>query len=171
MSIQNVSSQVQSEELYVIRKQSEQVKESAKVSEQVQEQTQVQVTQTDTYDKANPVGEEVEGVYSVSHDESGNLTVNYKPTAKSEAKSESQKSGQSGQSEKAEGGQPAQSGGSVQAASTSSSSDDDDELEELEEQKEALKLQLSRETDESTKQALRVQLQSIEVQIALKSAN
>ena len=166
MSIQSVSSQVQSEELYVIRKKSEQVQESAKSAEQVQEQTQVQAAQTDTYDKANPVGEEAEGVYSVSHDESGNLTVNYKPTAKSEAKAESQTSGKT---EQAGEGQPAQSGGAAPVTS-SSDDDDDEELEELKEQRDALRQQLNRAADEETKQALRVQLQSVELQIAMKSA-
>ena len=167
MSIQSVSSQVQSEELYVIRKKSEQVQESAKSAEQVQEQTQVQAAQTDTYDKANPVGEEAEGVYSVSHDESGNLTVNYKPAAKSEAKAESQTSGKT---EQAGEGQPAQSGGAAPATSSSDDDEDDEELEELKEQRDALRQQLNRAADEETKQALRVQLQSVELQIAMKSA-
>ncbi len=157
-----IDSSTQSKELYVIRKQQEQIQETAKTAEQAQ----VQPLKADEYDKANPVGEEAEGVYSLSHDESGNLTVNYKPTAKSEAKSESQKNQQTEQKEQKE--QPAQSGGA--APVTSSSDDDDDELEELKEQRDALRQQINRAADEETKQALRVQLQSIELQIAMKSA-
>lgn len=154
-----IDSSTQSKELYVIRKQQEQIQETAKTAEQAQ----VQPLKADEYDKANPVGEEAEGVYSLSHDESGNLTVNYKPTAKSEAKAESQKANPTEQK-----GQPAQSGGA--APVTSSSDDDDDELEELKEQRDALRQQINRAADEETKQALRVQLQSIELQIAMKSA-
>ena len=52
----------------------------------------------------------------------------------------------------------------------SSDDDDDDELEKLKEQRDSIKQQLNREVDENVKAALRAQLQSIEMQIALKSS-
>ena len=67
-------------------------------------------------------------------------------------------------------------GGAAPAAKTDESSesdssdDDDDELEKLKQQRDAIKQQLNRASDEETKAALRSQLQSIEMQIALKSA-
>ena len=148
-TIAGVGSQAQSEELYRIRKQTEAVKETQEAQEQ-----SVQPVKVDEYDKANPVGEEAEGVYSVSHDEAGNLKVDYKPTAKSEARME----------------QPAQSGGSA-PVSEASSSDDDDELEELKQQRDALKTQLNRAGDEGQKQALRTELQSVEAEIIALTMN
>ena len=74
MSVQNIQSNIQTSEQYRIRKQTEQVQQP--------EQSQ-DVQQLDEYDKANPVGEEVEGIYSVSHDDEGNLKVDYRqPTSK-----------------------------------------------------------------------------------------
>lgn len=147
MSIQNISNTTQSNELYKIRKQTEQ--------QQVQE-SQVQPIQADEYDKANPVGEEAEGIYRISHDDSGSLKVDYKPVAKNEAQKPEQKE------------QSAKSGGS--APVTSGSDDEDEELKKLKEQRDALRQQINRATDEETRQALRVQLQSVELQIAMKSA-
>lgn len=138
MSIQSINQQVQDNEQYKIRSQkSEQVQ-----STQSTQSSQTQPVKTDTYDKSNPVGETVEGIYSVSHDSEGNMKVNYT--------------------------QPKTSG--VQATSTSSASSDDDELEALKKQEEQLKAQLNRETDESARRALMTQLQSIEMQIAMKSS-
>lgn len=144
MSIQSITQQVQDNEQYKIRKQ------TAERSEQTQS---VQPVQTDTYDKANPVGESVEGIYSVSKDDEGNMKVNYtQPAVKSS------------------GAGTGAGTGASQAVSTSSDSSDDDELEDLKKQEEQLKAQLNRETDEGARQALRTQLQSIELQIAMKSA-
>ena len=83
MSVSNIQSEIQNAEQYKIRKQTE-----AKQAEELQAQ-QIQpvqkVQQVDEYDKANPVGEEAEGIYSVSHDDNGNLKVNYvQPGEKSE---------------------------------------------------------------------------------------
>ena len=148
MSIQSITQQVQDSEQYKIRKQTA---ERAEQTQQAQSQSQIQsetsTPKTDTYDKANPVGEAVEGIYSVSHDDEGNMKVNYTQPA-----------------EKSSGATPAP------ATTSTSSSDSDDELEELKKQEEQLKAQLNRDTDESVKQTLRTQLQSVEVQIALKSA-
>ena len=149
MDVSTIQNSIQSSEQYKIRKQTE-AQQAEQVSQAQAEQQAAQVPEVDEYDKANPVGEEVEGIYSVSHDEEGNLKVDYKqPEAK------------------AENSQPAQSA----SAPVTTSSDDDDELEELEQQRDALKQQLNHETDEATKAQLRTQLQSIETQIALKSAN
>ena len=74
MSVQNIQSNIQTSEQYRIRKQTEQVQQP--------EQSQ-DVQQLDEYDKTNPVGEEVEGIYSVSHDDEGNLKIDYRqPTSK-----------------------------------------------------------------------------------------
>lgn len=130
MNIQSV----QSAEIYKIRKQSQEQKAEQLSTEQEQ-------TKVDEYDKANPAGEEVEGIYNVSHDDEGNLKVDYKqPETKA-----------------------------TQAA-TSIDASEDDELEELKEQRNVIRQQLNRETDEAVKSQLRVQLQSIEAQIALKSS-
>lgn len=155
-SINSVTSQVSGEELYRIRKQTEAVK-----TEEVSTQSQPEI-KTDEYDKANPVGETAEGVYSVNHDESGNLKVDYKPVSKNEDSGQAQKSEQKEQ--------PAQSGGSAPVTS-SSSDDDDDELEELKQQRDTLKAQLNRASDESEKQALRTQLQSVEAEIISLTLN
>ena len=148
MSIESITSQVRNAEQYVIRS------EKSENSEQVSQDThqQVQPSKTDEYDKANPVGESVEGIYSVSHDEEGTLKVNY--------------------TQPNESGRPSGTGAAPSAsgsAESTESDDNDEELERLEEQMKQLKAQLNRETDEEVKQALRVQLQSIETQIALKS--
>ena len=122
--------------------------------------------EVDTYDKANPVGTQAEGVYSVSHDESGNLKVNYtQPASKSDSAEESESSS----TPKAESSKPAGGAGATSAVSSTSSSDDDDEIEELKKQRDAIRQQLNREANEDVKAQLRTQLQSIEMQIALKS--
>ncbi len=145
MSIESITSQVKNAEQYVIRS------EKSENSEQVSQDThqQVQPSKTDEYDKANPVGESVEGIYSVSHDEEGTLKVNY--------------------TQPNESGRPSGTGAAPSSSGSTESDDDDEELERLEEQMKQLKAQLNRETDEEVKQALRVQLQNIETQIAMKS--
>ncbi|MBQ7543366.1 MAG: hypothetical protein IJT02_00300 [Synergistaceae bacterium] len=145
MSIQALQGQAQSVGQYQIRKQTEEQK-----AEQVQVQQAVQeVAQSDEYDTANPVGEEAEGIYSVSYDEDGNLKVSYtQPAAKGEA--------------------------SQSAGGAAQSSDDTDtieeEIEKLKKQRDEIKQQLNREQDEDVKKALRAQLQLIEAQIAQKTA-
>ena len=133
-------------------------------TQQVQESQRIE---TDTYDKENPVGVQAEGVYSVSHDESGNLKVSYtQPASKSDSTEESESS----QPVKAAQSQPAGSAGASQSSASTSTSSDDDELEDLQQQRDAIRQQLNRESDENVKAQLRVQLQSIEMQIAMKSA-
>ena len=139
MSIQSITQQIQDSEQYKIRSPKSEQNQTA---QSVQTEQQVP-PKTDEYDKTNPVGETVEGIYSVSHDNDGNVKVNYtQPTQKT--------------------------AGTSQAVSNSSGSDD--ELEELKKQEEQLKAQLTRETDENVKQTLRAQLQSVEIQIAMKNA-
>ena len=137
MSVQNISTGIQSTEQYKIHKQNE------KISQDIKE-----IKQVDEYDKDNPAGEEIEGVYSVSHDEEGNLKVNYK--------------------------QPASNSKTQEAHATQStqenSNDDEEEIEKLKQQRDAIKQHLNREKDENIKATLRAQLQSIEMQIALKSS-
>lgn len=172
MSVNNIQANVQSAEQYKIRKQTE-TKQAEDLQSQIQQAQEIR--QLDEYDKANPVGEEVEGIYSVSHDEDGNLKVNYKqPVSKTENSSEEKETMQVKANEKAE-----KSGGAAPAAaskaeeSSESDSDDDDseeEIEKLKAQRDAIKQQLNRAADEETKAALRAQLQSIEMQIALKSS-
>lgn len=145
VSIDSVTSQVRNAEQYVIRS------EKSKNSEQASQDThqQVQPAKTDEYDKANSVGEAVEGIYSVSHDEEGTLKVNY--------------------TQPNESGRPSGTGAAPSSSGSTESDDNDEELERLEEQMKQLKAQLNREIDEEVKQALRVQLQNIETQIAMKS--
>ena len=152
MSISSVTSQVSNAEQYVIR--SAKREQTSQPEQQVQ---QVQQVQTDEYDKGNPVGERAEGIYSVSHDDEGRLKVNYtqpsEKTTKAEAKSEA-----------------GNAGNGKSAGSAESSEDDEEEIERLKKQRDALKAQLNRETDEEVKRTLRLQLQSIEVQIAMKNS-
>ena len=152
MSIQSVQNQAQNTELYQIHKKTE-----AQNTEQVQSEQVVQeVPQTDEYDKANPVGEEAEGIYSVSYDEDGSLKVNYKqPASKTEEASQ------------AEGGQ---AGGGQAVSSTDSDDDTEEEIEELKQQRDQIKQQLNKEKDEEARKVLRTQLQAIEAQIAQKTA-
>lgn len=145
MSIESITSQVRNAEQYVIRS------EKSENSEQVSQDThqQVQPSKTDEYDKANPVGEEAEGIYSVSYDEDGSLKVDYKqPAAKSEG-----------------AGQAA--GGTQSAESTD---DTEEEIEQLKRQRDQIKQQLNKEKDEEARKVLRTQLQAIEAQIAQKTA-
>ena len=152
MSIQALQGQAQSVGQYQIRKQTEEQK-----AEQVQAQQAVQeAVQVDEYDAANPVGEEAEGIYSVSYDEDGSLKVSYtQPTAKGEA-----------------GG--AQAGGASQSAESTETEDDtetiEEEIEKLKKQRDEIKQQLNKEQDEDVKKALRAQLQLIEAQRAQKTA-
>ena len=148
MSIQSIQNQAQNTELYQIHKKTE-----AQTTEQVQsEQAAQEVPQTDEYDKANPVGEEAEGIYSVSYDDDGSLKVDYKqPAAKSEG--------------------AGQAAGGTQAAETTDSDDDtEEEIEQLKQQRDQIKQQLNKEKDEETRKVLRTQLQAIEAQIAQKTA-
>ena len=171
MSIESIESSIQSAEQYKIRAKrqeqtTQQIQETQR-SEQVQQEQRVQAQraeEVDTYDKANPVGTQAEGVYSVSHDESGNLKVNYtQPVSKSDSTEESESS-----TPKAESSKPAGGSGATSAVS-STSSDEDDEIEELKKQRDAIRQQLNREANEDVKAQLRTQLQGIEMQIALKS--
>ena len=147
MSIQALQGQVQNSAVYQIHKKAE-----AQNAEQVQAEQAVQeiAQQSDEYDKANPVGEEAEGIYSVSYDEDGNAKVKYtQPAAKSE-------------------------GAGVQAAGDTRSSDSTDsieeEIEKLKKQRDQITQQLNKSQDEDEKKALRAQLQMIEAQIAQKTA-
>ena len=171
MSVSNIQANIQSAEQYKIRKQTE-----AKQAEELQQIVQAQeaateIQQLDEYDKENPVGQQVEGIYSVSRDSSGNLKINYtQPTSKTDEDSESKnmtiKANEN--TEKAKGGAaPAAASSSEES---DSSDDDDNELEKLKQQRDILKQQLNRESDENVKASLRAQLQAIEVQIALKSS-
>ena len=163
MSIESIASQVKNAEQYVIRSpKSEHVS-----SEQTSQASQTsQSAQTDEYDKSNPVGETVEGIYSVSKDDEGNLKVNYTQP--------SEKASQTGVKADAKADAGAKAGAGAGASSSTSTasedSDDDDEIETLKKQRDQIKAQLNRETDEEAKRALRVQLQNIEAQIAMKSA-
>ncbi len=178
MSVNNIQANVQSSEQYKIRKQTE-TKQAEELQSQIQqaEQAAQEIRQLDEYDKAHPVGEEVEGIYSVSHDESGNLKVNYKqPVSKTEDSSDEKETMQIKANEKA--GAPKSSGeapaaGKAEESSESESEDDDneEEIEKLKAQRETIKQQLNRASDEETKAALRTQLQSLEMQIALKSSS
>ena len=152
MSIQALQATTQDSGIYQIHKKTE-----AQNTEQVQSEQVVQeVPQTDEYDKANPVGEEAEGIYSVSYDEDGSLKVDYKqPASKQEG------AGQAG------GGQAA---GGQAVNSTDSDDDTEEEIEKLKQQREQIKQQLNKEKDEDTRKVLRTQLQAIEAQIAQKTA-
>ena len=164
MSIQSITQQVQDTEQYRIRSsKSLQAQQAQSVST-----PQQAAPQTDEYDKANPVGESVEGIYSVSHDDEGNLKVNYTQPAEKSSQIEAKTESKTEPKAEASRGQNASAGAAP--STTSSTSESDNELEELKKQEEQLKAQLNRETDEGTKQALRAQLQSVEMQIAMKSA-
>ncbi len=169
MSIQNIQQSVQNVSEYKITKKKE-------TEIQQTEQIAQEIRQIDEYDKENPVGEEVEGIYSVSHDDEGNLKINYKqPASKNEtqngedSESETMQVKANEKTDKAAGGAAPAASGSEEASS-SDSDDDDDELEELKKQRDAIKQQLNREVSEDVKATLRAQLQAIEVQIALKSS-
>ena len=176
MSVESIQGTLQSSEQYKIRakreaqtvRQTEESQQASQVQQLQQEQRlqEQRAAETDTYDKENPVGVQAEGVYSLSHDESGNLKVNYVQPAKSD---DTEEAG-SAQPAKAESSQGVSGAGGGTQAVSSASSDDDTELEELEQQRDAIRQQLNRETDENVKAQLRVQLQSIETEIALKSS-
>ena len=155
MSVQNIQSTAQNSELYQIHKKTE-----AQSPEQLQEQQALQeIQQSDEYDTANPVGEEPEGIYSVSYDDEGTLPVNYtQPGGKSAAKSDGASS---------EGGTPQVSG---TEDSEESSDDVEEEIEKLKKQRDQIKQQLNKEKDEDVKKSLRAQLQMIEAQIAQLSS-
>ena len=188
MNIDTMQVNIQSSEQYRIRaKRQAQETQQVQQAQQVQEQTRLQ--ETDTYDKANPVGEEVEGVYSVARNDDGSVRVDYvQPGGTSDTTSKTESMTAKVEAAKTEdneddsiaktGANPsgkadgAKSGGSAPSTATSSTSndDDDDELENLKQQRDTIRQQLNRESDESVKAQLRVQLQSVEMQIALKSS-
>ena len=144
MSIQAL--QGQNIGVYQIRK-SEELREAGQV--QAEQAVQEVAAQSDEYDKANPVGEEAEGIYSVTYDEDGQAKVKYtQPGAKAEA---------------------AGSQAAVPASSESSDSTEQ-EIEALKKQRDQIKQQLNKSQDEEEKKALRAQLQMIEAQIAQKTA-
>lgn len=158
MSVDSIQGNIQQSEQYVIR-----AKREAQSATQIQESQKAEQTaaEVDTYDKDNPAGVQAEGVYSVSHDESGNLKVDYIQPA---GKSDSTEQTQSAETSRAAGkSQPVSAGAG--ASATSSTSTDDDELEELQRQKNEIQQQLNRESDENVKAQLRLQLQNIEAQI------
>ncbi|MBR1657753.1 MAG: hypothetical protein IJ697_04725 [Synergistaceae bacterium] len=158
MNIQASQSSIQSSEQYRIR-----ANKQEQQAQQIQQEQKIQeLKAVDEYDKNNPVGEEVEGIYSVSHDEEGNLKVNYtQPASKSES---TQKTESSSSDQKAES-KPSSSPVQSSESSSSSSSDNDDEIEELEKQKSALQQKLSRESDEALKAQIRNQIQAVEAEI------
>ena len=167
MSVESVQGNIQPSEQYTIR-----AKRQAQSATQSQESLQAAQNQNaanesrpaeiDTYDKDSPAGVKAEGVYSISHDDSGNLRVDYAP--KSEDSETTPTSSESSSGLKSE--QPKSAG-----TSQTSSSDDDDELEKLQRQKNEIQQQLNREQNEDVKAALRVQLQNIEAQIIQLKAN
>lgn len=169
MSVESIQNTAQVSGQYTIR-----AKREAQSASQVQEsQNTIQnqnvnaaqsTAEVDTYDKDNPAGVKAEGVYSLSHDESGNLRVDYTP--KSDDSESTQASAKSQPTQKTE--QSASVGGANSASGTSSN---DDELEELQRQKNAIQQQLNREQDENVKAELRLQLQNIEAQIIQLKAN
>ena len=147
MSIQALQGQVQSDAAYQIHKRTE-VHDAGQV--QAEQSVQEVAAQSDEYDKANPVGEEAEGIYSVTYDSDGEAKVKYtQPAAKS-------------------GSEGAQA--SEETASTSSSDDTEEEIEKLKKQRDQIRQQLNKEQDENVKKSLRAQLQAIEAQIAQKTA-
>ena len=149
MSIQSIQNSTQNSELYQIHKKTEQQN-----IEQVQAAQVQAIPQSDEYDTANPVGEEAEGIYSISYDDEGNLQVNYTPPAG-----------------KAEGASSAGSTPKVSGTEESEeSSDVEKEIEKLKKQRDQIKQQLNKEKDEDVKKALRTQLQMIESQIAQLSS-
>lgn len=167
MSVEGINENVQQ---YTIRAKRE--AQSANQSTESQQAIQNQnvqnesiASEVDSYDKDNPAGIESEGVYRVSHDESGRLRVDYTPaheTSQVDSESESSKPNRLLETE-----QPKSSGASQNESSTSS----DDELEELQRQKNEIQQQLNREQDENVKAQLRLQLQNIEAQIIQLKAN
>ena len=164
MSVEGINGNVQQ---YTIRakREAQSANQSAESQQAIQNQNvgnEPRAAEIDSYDKDSPAGIKAEGVYSVSHDESGSLRIDYSPvheeSEKSQADSESESSKSNGRL-KTE--QPKSSGTSQSESSTSS----DDELEELQRQKNELQQQLNREQDENVKAQLRLQLQNIEAQI------
>ncbi len=154
MSIQTIQGSTQNTELYQIHKKAE-----PQNTEQIQNQQLLQeIPQADEYDTAHPVGEEPEGIYSVSYDDEGNLQVNYtQPAGKAAAKSEGLSS----------------AGGAAPVSGTEDSdesSDVEEEIEKLKKQRDQIKQQLNKEKDEDVKKSLRAQLQAIEAQIAMLSS-
>lgn len=153
MSVESIQNTAQVSGQYTIRAKREAQSASQNVS------SESRSAEVDTYDKDNPAGIKAEGVYSVSHDESGNLRVDYTPKSESTGKSQAVTESESPKSNAAP--QPSSANSSSETSSTSS----DDELEELQRQKNEIQQQLNREQDENVKAQLRTQLQNIEAQI------
>ena len=168
MSAESIQGNIQTSGQYVIRakREAQTLSQAQKSQKATQIQAEQKAAETDTYDKDNPAGIQAEGVYSVSHDESGNLKVDYvQPAGKSDSTNASQSAENAQAAPKS---QPASAGGIAQASSSSS---DDDELETLQRQKNEIQQQLNREQDENVKAQLRLQLQNIEAQIIQLKAN
>ena len=167
MSVESIQNTAQVSGQYMIRAKREaqsasQAQESQQAIQNQNVQNESRAAEADTYDKENPAGvfgEKAEGVYSVSHDESGNLRVDYTP--KSESTEESQAVTESESPKSNAAPQPSSAGSSSETSSAGS----DDELEELQRQKNEIQQQLNREQDENVKAQLRTQLQNIEAQI------
>ncbi|MBQ6001899.1 MAG: hypothetical protein IJL18_03490 [Synergistaceae bacterium] len=162
MSVESVQGNIQPSEQYTIRAKREaqsanQIQESQQAIQSQNLQNETKAAEIDTYDKDNPAGVKAEGVYSVSHDESGNLKVDYTPKSESTEGTQASAKSQAGSKPESSAG-----AGTVSAASSTSS---DDELEQLEQQKNEIQQQLNRESDENVKAQLRTQLQNIEAQI------
>lgn len=176
MSVEGINENVQQ---YTIRakREAQSANQSGESQQAIQNQNvqnEPRAAEVDSYDKDNPAGIESEGVYSISHDESGRLRVDYAPkseesktnqtheTSQADSESESSKPNRLLETE-----QPKSSGASQNESSTSS----DDKLEELQRQKNEIQQQLNREQDENVKAQLRLQLQNIEAQIIQLKAN
>lgn len=177
MSVESIQNTAQISGRYVIRAKREaqslsQAQELQKASQNQNVQNESRASEIDTYDKDNPVGVQAEGVYSISHDESGNLKIDYTPKSESSEKSQADSESESSKSiASLKTEQPKSSGAGSASEVSSASSDDDDELEELQRQKNAIQQQISREQDENVKAELRVQLQDIEAQIIQLKTN
>ena len=170
MSVESVQGNIQPSEQYTIRakREAQSANQSGESQQAIQNQNvqnEPRAAEVDSYDKGSPAGVKPEGVYSVSHDESGRLRVDYTPaheTSQADSESESSKPNRLLETE-----QPKTYGASQNESSTSS----DDELEELQRQKNEIQQQLNREQDENVKAQLRLQLQNIEAQIIQLKAN
>ena len=167
MSVESIQNTAQVSGQYTIRAKREaqsasQAQESQQAIQNQNVSSESRAAEIDTYDKDNPAGAKAEGIYSISHDDSGNLKIDYVPKSEeSESNQASEKSNTDSESNAGLKAEQPKSSGAAQVSSTSS----DDELEELQRQKNAIQQQLNRESDENVKAQLRTQLQNIEAQI------
>ena len=176
MSVENIQNTAQVSEQYTIRAKREahstnQVSESQQAIQNQNVSGESRVAEVDTYDKDNPAGVKAEGVYSISHDDSGKLRVDYVPVSEESEKSQAESESESSKSNAGLKTEQPKSSGAGSASVASSASSDDDELEELQRQKSEIQQQLNREQDENVKAELRVQLQNIEAQIIQLKTN